>query len=173
MSKGMASRSEGTGVSVAERLASADAHCDARKMRLTPLRRDVLALLLASPRALGAYELLASMRQTHAAAQPPTVYRALEFLMEAGLAHRLDTLNAYVACALNAHDHSLLLVCPACGKVREINDPEVFHLLSLHAAASGFLLPNECLEIKAGCSGCAAPAAPCCESAGAPAATRG
>lgn len=148
--------------SVRERLQRAEAHCAARKLRFTSLRRDVLALLLASPRALGAYELLESMRSTHAGAQPPTVYRALEFLMEAGLAHRLDTLNAYVACALDEHDHSLLLVCPACGKVTEINDPDVFHLLSRHAAESGFVLPGECLEVKGSCRDCAVDVRSCC-----------
>lgn len=147
---------------IARRLAQAEEHCRARGLRLTPLRRDVFVLLLESGRAVGAYELLDAMRAQHAGAQPPTVYRALEFLREAGLAHRIDALNAFVACALDAHDHSLLLVCPRCGKVGEINDPEIFHRLAARARASGFFLPDECLEVKAVCSDCGEEAG-CCE----------
>lgn len=146
------------------RMKQAAAHCESSGLRLTPLRRDALALLLANPRAVGAYELLEAMRATHPAAQPATVYRALEFLKNAGLAHRIDSLNAFVACTLDAHDHSLLLVCPACGKVSEVNDPEVFHLLSQHAARAGFHLPNECLEVKAACAHCAPEVDTCCAS---------
>lgn len=143
------------------RLARAEAHCARRGYRLTNLRRDVLRLLLEADRALGAYELLDALRRTHGNAQPPTIYRALDFLREAGLAHRIDALNAFVACRLDEHDHSLLLVCPHCGKVSEVNDSEVFHLVARHARAAGFRLPNECLEIKAACEGCEEPAA-CC-----------
>ncbi|MFP5440599.1 MAG: Fur family transcriptional regulator [Gammaproteobacteria bacterium] len=144
------------------RLVVATTRCERAGLRLTPLRRDVLALLLANPRAVGAYELLDAMRVMHPGAQPPTVYRALEFLREAGLAHRIDALNAFVACTLAEHDHSLLLVCPACGKVSEVNDPEVFHLLAKHAAQAGFHLPNACLEVKASCARCAPAADTCC-----------
>lgn len=152
-----------------DRLDQAAAHCARQGIRLTDLRRDVLSLLLEAERALGAYELLDALRRSHANAQPPTIYRALDFLREAGLAHRIDSLNAFVACRLDAHDHSLLLVCPHCGKVREVNDSEVFHLVARHARDAGFRLPNECLEIKAACENCAEPVA-CCGRRDGPAA---
>lgn len=156
-------------VTPADRLDQIAAHCARQGIRLTDLRRDVLSLLLEAERALGAYELLDALRRTHANAQPPTIYRALDFLRETGLAHRIDSLNAFVACRLDAHDHSLLLVCPHCGKVSEVNDSEVFHLVARHARSAGFRLPNECLEIKAACEGCAEPVA-CCEGHECPAA---
>jgi len=97
---------------VAERLTVAESVCAQRGHRLTPIRRKVLELLLRHGRSLKAYELLDEMRTIHPGAAPPTVYRALDFLLAEGLIHRLDAVNAWAACrdASGAH-HDLLIVC--------------------------------------------------------------
>src|SRR5690606_15353556 len=83
---------------IAARPETAQALCEARGSRLTPLRRRVLEILLQQGRSVKAYELLELMRDDQAGAAPPTVYRALDFLVEEGLAHRLDAINAWSAC---------------------------------------------------------------------------
>ena len=83
---------------VADALARAEDVCRQRGARLTPLRRRVLELVWDSHRAVKAYDLLAALGETAGAAKPPTVYRTLEFLMEHGLVHRIDSLNAFVGC---------------------------------------------------------------------------
>lgn len=101
-------------------IAHAEAQCAARAQRLTPMRRQVLETLLASHRPLGAYEIMGRLRQRTRPA-PITIYRALEFLRENGLVHRIETRNAFVACV---HDHGgddlvIFLICERCGAVGE------------------------------------------------------
>src|SRR5690606_26104114 len=81
--------------SVAYQLLEAIRHCEQRGTRLTPIRQHVLTLLLEAGRSLKAYELLEAMKQLYPQAKPPTVYRALDFLVEEGLIHRLDAVNAW------------------------------------------------------------------------------
>ena len=89
-----------------------------RGVRLTPLRRRVLELVWGSHRAVKAYDLLAALGDAVGAAKPPTVYRALEFLMAQGLVHRIDSLNAFVGCPQPDHRHSAqFLICGGCGDV--------------------------------------------------------
>lgn len=151
-----------TPISIEEHLKLAEAHCQELGVRFTSVRRHVLTLLLEQQRAVKAYQLLDAMKSFQENATPPTVYRALEFLLEAGLAHRLDSLNAYVACTLHTHDHSLLLVCPSCNAVAEINDPSLCHQLAARAQEVGYQLEGECLEIKAICKNCKPQTTPCC-----------
>ncbi|RMD92342.1 MAG: transcriptional repressor, partial [Alphaproteobacteria bacterium] len=77
-------------------LARAEARCRESGLRLTPLRRRVLEILLESHRPLGAYDILARLRADGRPAQPPVAYRALDFLVAHGLAHRLHSLNAFL-----------------------------------------------------------------------------
>lgn len=109
--------------SIGEQLSTAESLCEQRGRRLTPIRRKVLELLLRHGRSIKAYELLDAIRAEHPGAAPPTVYRALDFLVDEGLIHRLDAVNAWTAC----HDaagapHDLLVVCTGCGAVAEISD---------------------------------------------------
>lgn len=147
---------------VQQRLHQAEAHCRASGIRLTAIRKQVLELLLRHEGGVKAYQLLEEMKAVHEPATPPTVYRALEFLQEAGLVHRLDSLNAYVACHIDQHQHGLLLVCPHCHAVREIDDPDICHLLADRVRLAGYQLDGDCLEIKAVCGLCAKVDQPAC-----------
>ena len=136
-------------------LALADTLCAQRGKRLTPIRRKVLELLLRHGRSIKAYELLDAMKAEHPGAAPPTVYRALDFLVEEGLIHRLDAVNAWSAC----HDaagapHDLLVVCTQCGAVAEISDPAMSRQLAERVAKTGFILATHETEIRALCPDC-------------------
>lgn len=138
-------------------LALADTLCIQRGKRLTPIRRKVLELLLRHGRSIKAYELLDAMKAEHPGAAPPTVYRALDFLVEEGLIHRLDAVNAWSAC----HDaagapHDLLVVCTHCGAVAEISDPAMSRQLAERVARTGFILATHETEIRALCPDCQA-----------------
>lgn len=138
-----------------DQLRTAETLCAQRGRRLTPIRRKVLELLLRHGRSLKAYELLDAMRSVHPGAAPPTVYRALDFLMEEGLIHRLDAVNAWTAC----HDaagapHDLLVVCTGCGAVAEVSDPAMSRQLAERVARTGFALATHETEIRALCPQC-------------------
>lgn len=140
---------------VGDQLRIADSLCAQRGRRLTPIRRKVLELLLRHGRSLKAYELLEAMRAVHPGAAPPTVYRALDFLMDEGLIHRLDAVNAWTAC----HDaagapHDLLVVCTGCGAVAEVSDPAMSRQLAERVARTGFALVTHETEIRALCPQC-------------------
>ncbi len=141
--------------SVASRLAVADQLCAERGRRLTPIRRTVLELLLRSGRSLKAYELLEEMRAHHPGSAPPTVYRALEFLVDEGLIHRLDAVNAWTACQhAEGKPHDLLVVCTCCGTVAELSDPEINRLLAERIGHTGYVLATHETEIRAVCPQC-------------------
>lgn len=136
-------------------LRTAEQLCKQRGKRLTPIRRQVLKILLQQQRSVKAYELLEQIRSTHPGAAPPTVYRALDFLVEQGLAHRLDATNAWIAC----HDaggtpHDLLVVCTECGIVAEVSDPSLSRQLAARAAQTGFTLCGHETELRALCQRC-------------------
>jgi Fur family zinc uptake transcriptional regulator len=141
--------------SIGAQLDVADALCAQRGRRLTPIRRKVLELLLRHGRSVKAYDLLEAMRAVHPGAAPPTVYRALDFLMDEGLVHRLDAVNAWIAC----HDaggapHDLLVVCTGCGAVAEVSDPAMSRQLEERVARTGFALNSHETEIRALCPAC-------------------
>lgn len=142
-------------VNVPARLRTAELLCLQRGKRLTPMRRQVLKTLLQQQRSVKAYELLEEIRVSHPGAAPPTVYRALDFLVEQGLAHRLDATNAWTAC----HDaggtpHDLLVVCTECGIVAELSDPRLSRQLADTAARTGFILSGHETELRALCRHC-------------------
>lgn len=138
-------------------LGRAEALCRARGARLTPPRRRVLEILCASERPLGAYEILAAMRGPgEGSAAPPTVYRALDFLLEQGLIHRLETLHAFIGCTHPDHPHSSqFLICTDCGEVQELADDAVIERLGSAAAESGFRPRRPVVEVIGTCAGCA------------------
>ncbi|HLU14240.1 MAG TPA: Fur family transcriptional regulator [Burkholderiaceae bacterium] len=140
---------------VLARLRTAEQLCKQRGKRLTPIRRQVLKILLEQQRSVKAYELLEQIRASHPNAAPPTVYRALDFLVEQDLAHRLDATNAWIAC----HDaggapHDLLVVCTECGIVAEVSDPSLSRQLAARAAQTGFRLCGHETELRALCERC-------------------
>jgi Fur family zinc uptake transcriptional regulator len=134
-------------------------------VQLTPLRRDVLRLVLEAEAPIGAYALLDQLKASRAKAAPPTVYRALDFLLEQGLIHRLERLNAFMGCAEaleghgahhdHAHDHPhQFLICRGCGATREISDHAVAEAISAAAAKAGFSAARSTVEIEGYCGKC-------------------
>ena len=130
--------------------------CRKRGASLTAIRREVLALLYRTPKGIKAYELLEQVRQTRSNASPPTVYRALDFLIEHGLAHKIGRMNLFVACRHGNHSApSLFLVCPKCNGVTELEDANVVTTLYASLAATGHRLDSPEVEISAVCPQCA------------------
>lgn len=133
----------------------AERQCQQRGVRFTPIRRRVLELISSSPGGLKAYELLDQLTSEHASARPPTVYRALDFLIEQGLVHRIESLNAYVACPCPEHTHGFqLLICRHCGRVEELHLDDVNAQLNQRARALGFRVDRQTIELLGSCDAC-------------------
>jgi Fur family transcriptional regulator, zinc uptake regulator len=138
-------------------LTRADDICGHRGARLTDLRRQVLGLILDAAQPTGAYELLDRLKATRQGAAPPTVYRALDFLLEQGLIHRLERLSAFVGCiAHDDHEHAAqFLICRTCGRATEIDDHELAHALEDAAKRLGFTVGKATIEAEGQCAACA------------------
>lgn len=129
--------------------------CLARGERLTPQRSEVLALLLAQTGPMKAYELLAEIQKRKPTAAPPTVYRALDFLVSVGLVHRLGSLNAFIACRHHDHNHhGVMLICDDCHGVTELSAAPITATLALEAAAVGFTVAAQDVELHGRCADC-------------------
>jgi Fur family zinc uptake transcriptional regulator len=142
-----------------ERLDAAAAICARNGAQLTPLRRAVLNLILAAEGPLTAYQLLDQLKLVRKSAVPPTVYRALEFLIENRLVHRIERLNAFVPCneaehAHGAHHAVQFLICGRCGSVAEIEDDQVTAALTQAAGKQGFTAGNAIVELDGICASC-------------------
>ncbi|QXO17135.1 MULTISPECIES: zinc uptake transcriptional repressor Zur [Vibrio] len=130
--------------------------CAARGVRLTTQRKRVFELICASKKASSAYELLEDLKQSEPQAKPPTVYRALDFLMEQGFIHRVESTNSFISCcSCNAHKHfSQLLICDQCGNVIELQDDSLIALLADNAEKHGFKIDNHVIESHGVCQSC-------------------
>jgi len=136
-------------------LARAQAVCQARGERLTPQRRQVLELVWRSHRPVKAYDLLERLSTAGRRAAPPTVYRALEFLREAGLVHRLESLNAFIGCPRPDMRHSAqFLICTRCGAVAEMDDASLTAKIDANARRLGFKVDDEKIEVNGTCREC-------------------
>lgn len=143
------------GSCVTTALQTAEQLCRDRNLRFTATRRRVLELVWDSHKPIGAYDILETLGRESRAAAPPTVYRALEFLIEAGLVHRLDSLNAFVGCPDPLQRHAgQFLICTRCRTVTELSDPEIHALIARKAAADGFEAERQMLEIEGLCNLC-------------------
>jgi Fur family transcriptional regulator, zinc uptake regulator len=140
---------------MAEHLSAAEERCAAHGEALTPLRRQVLSLLLHQTGPAKAYDLLDALKREHAAAKPPTIYRALEFLVRLGLAHRIESLNAYVACA-GDHEHApvVFLICDQCQRATELDAKPALDKLEAAAAKVGFSVSRTVIEANGLCADC-------------------
>ncbi|MEL7485915.1 MAG: Fur family transcriptional regulator [Pseudomonadota bacterium] len=137
-------------------LASAIAFCRMRGAQITPLREAVLTALWSAQRPVGAYELkkqlTASLGRTISAT---SIYRTLDFLCDQGVAARIESRNAYVACAYHDHDHAcVLFVCNDCGASSEIEDARLERLLTADAKALGFTIDHRVIELAGSCAAC-------------------
>jgi Fur family zinc uptake transcriptional regulator len=145
-----------TQAAITKQLDAAAALCKANGASLTELRRLVLALILQAEFPLTAYQLLEKLQQIRKGAVPPTVYRALDFLIENHLIHKLERLNAFIPCA-ESHDHEVqFLICGKCGTVAEIEDQAVSKALAKAAEKAGFRPSNALVELDGTCASCAA-----------------
>jgi len=129
--------------------------CAARGARLTALRSRVLELIWQSHQPVGAYQLLDTLKSERRNAQPPTVYRALEFLLHLGLVHRVESLNAYVGCSTPDTDHSSqFLICRNCGAAAEITDARLDKAINALAKDAGFSVSHRSIEVEGHCPNC-------------------
>jgi Fur family transcriptional regulator, zinc uptake regulator len=129
--------------------------CRERGVRLTPLRTRVLEIVWQNHRPLGAYDILAVLAAEGRSAAPPTVYRALGFLLEQGLVHRLSSLNAFIGCSRPGHAGSgQFLICRTCGNAAELNDNGIERTIIRGAASQGFAVHGHTVEISGVCPDC-------------------
>ena len=141
-------------------LARAERIAQEQGARLTPVRRRVLEILLEEHRALGAYDVLQRLAAEGFGNQPPVAYRALDFLVEAGLAHRIRRLNAFAACMHPGEAHApAFLICRACNHVAEAPAAPVRAALDQAAAALGFAIERSNVEALGLCPACQGAAA--------------
>ena len=137
-------------------VSAAEELCTRRQVSLTPLRKRVLEIVWRGHEPIGAYEILAEIGKAREKVGPPTVYRALEFLQNAGLVHRVDALNAFVGCDHPDEGHAAqFLICSKCHRVTEIEDAGLTRALRERASALGFRFERGAVEIKALCDDCA------------------
>jgi Fur family zinc uptake transcriptional regulator len=140
---------------IAAILSEAETRAQANGVRLTPVRRRTLELLLQAHGALGAYEVLEKLGAEGYGTQPPVAYRALNFLVEQGLAHRIRRLNAFTACTHPGHTHrAVFLICESCNSVTEALGDAVGDALSDAALSVGFALSRATIEAVGQCASC-------------------
>ncbi len=131
--------------------------CEERGLRLTPLRAQVLGLIAAAGKPVKAYDLLDSMKTKNGSSAPPTVYRALDFLLEQGFIHRLASVNAFVGCHHPQARHSVpFLICDNCQAAIELEDERIPRLLDSQAKSLGFVPRAQTLEVHGLCASCSA-----------------
>lgn len=136
-------------------VARAEQICGRKQASLTPLRRRILEIVWRKHDPIGAYEILAELGKDRDKVGPPTVYRALEFLQQVGLVHRLDSLNAYLGCERPDTEHAgEFLVCSRCRRATEIQDSVLSRAIEKRARSLGYTLDAYAVEIKALCKEC-------------------
>lgn len=136
-------------------LTRAEALMAERGARLTPVRKRVLEILLEAHRALGAYDVLQRLAAEGFGNQPPVAYRALDFLVEQGLAHRIQRLNAFTACMHVGESHApAFLICRSCNTVAETPVAPLRAALDATAAELGFALERASIEAIGLCPNC-------------------
>jgi Fur family zinc uptake transcriptional regulator len=137
-------------------LARAEQVCNDGALRLTPTRRKVLELIWQSHKPIKAYDLLGQLSTGEHVEKPPTVYRALDFLLENHLIHKIESNNAYIGCEIehNALD-SKFFVCDKCHEVKEVHEPKLNKALQDTSNKQGFIANQTTIEIHGTCAWCA------------------
>lgn len=125
------------------------------KKRGEIMQAEVLAILRRRGTPMSAYEVLGQLRDSNPQLAPPTIYRALAALTERGGVHRLESLNAFIACKSHSHkDASILSICDDCGEVEEFVAPDLLRELSSIAGQSGFAPTRHVIEVHGQCASC-------------------
>ena len=136
-------------------LLSAEKICMDKGVRLTSIRRRILELICSSHKAIGAYELLDLFREEDLKAKPVTIYRALDFLMEVGLVHKIESLNAYIGCLQAETDHqSVILICDNCKNAYELDATPVYQSLFAMSKKIQFTPTALTIELHGLCFSC-------------------
>ena len=134
---------------------TAEQLCSQRGVRFTPIRREVLELIWESHRAVKAYDLLDRIKPKAGTAKPATVYRALDFLLEQGLIHRVESLNAFIGCSCSGQKHEqLLLICEQCQEVEERPGLLVMEAVANELEQASFNMHRKAIEIQGICKHC-------------------
>ncbi|MBP8202464.1 MAG: transcriptional repressor [Pseudomonas sp.] len=156
----LASRPHDHSHCVSHALAEAESICTRQGLRLTVLRKRVLELVWQSHKPLGAYDILGVLSEADGRrAAPPTVYRALDFLLENGLVHRIASLNAFVGCSHPEHAHQgQFLICRGCNAAIELEQATISNAIVNAAAEVGFAVESQMVEVVGLCAGCREPA---------------
>lgn len=139
-----------------EALSRAETVCAGRGAKMTPLRRRVLELVWDSHAPIGAYAIMELLRAVDdRSAAPPTVYRALDFLLDQGLVHKIESLNAFVGCDRPEERHvSQFLICISCRAAVELTDPAIMKAVESSAQESGFSFKRLTVEAQGLCAAC-------------------
>lgn len=152
----LASRPHDHSHCVSHALTEAETICERQGLRLTALRKRVLELVWQSHKPLGAYDILGVLSEEDGRrAAPPTVYRALDFLLEHGLVHRIASLNAFIGCNHPQHAHQgQFLICRGCHAAIELEQPAISQAIISEAAVVGFAVESQTVEVVGLCAGC-------------------
>lgn len=141
---------------VSAALREAEAVCQARDVNLTEIRKRVLELVWQGHEPVKAYEIIENFKGDHQATKPPTVYRALDFLMANGLVHRIESLNAFVGCAHPENQHQAnFFICTKCHRADEIESGKIAATIEKLAQDQDFTISHKTVEIYGLCSACA------------------
>lgn len=133
-----------------------EAVCKQRNAKLTKQRKTVLEIMLQANKAMSAYELLDLLKLVEPQAKPPTIYRALEFLLEQGLIHKVESSNSYILCPHFGHPNhvSILFICNHCKQILEKHNDEIENHLDLLAKQNQFTIKHSIIEIHGICTAC-------------------
>tara|TARA_R110002074_G_scaffold170006_2_gene332252 strand:+ start:35845 stop:36339 length:495 start_codon:yes stop_codon:yes gene_type:complete len=136
-------------------LQSAESICAEKGVRLTVIRRRILELICSSHKAIGAYELLDLFRLDEPKAKPVTIYRALDFLIEVGLVHKIESLNAFIGCLQAETKHqTAILICDECKNAYELDASTVYKSLFAMSKEIEFTPASLTMELHGLCSAC-------------------
>lgn len=140
---------------IADAMAAAETLCAAQKIQFTPVRRRVLEILLQEHRALGAYDILGRLSKEGVGSQPPVAYRALDFLVKHGFVHKIERLNAFIACSHPGQTHApAFMICRLCTAVAETQAAPAKGALGAAARAAGFRIERTVVEAEGLCPAC-------------------
>jgi Fur family zinc uptake transcriptional regulator len=137
-------------------LREAEGICIRNGVRLTKLRHAILELLLTAGRPIKAYDIIEQMREKGERLTPATVYRIMDFLLQYGLVHRVNSLNAFVSCTGNhaAKHTALMFVCSECKQTEELEDQHLYEAMRAKLGALGLSLSDNCIEVQGTCRSC-------------------
>lgn len=143
------------GACVQQAMRAAANLCEKKGLRFTPIRQRILELVWSSHSPVAAYDLLGTLKQEKANAEAPTVYRALDFLVEHGLVHKIESLNAFIGCSHPGNLHtSQFLICENCHQVVEQDNPDIDAAIAAQAVSLNFKVSQQTIEIMGICSNC-------------------